>query len=180
VTPEPRDESELVARANQGDTAAFEELYRRHRDWVVSLAWRFTGSRDDALDVMQETFAYLFGRFPGFELSSTLRAFLYPVVKHTSVSLARKRRRVVSLDAAERAQADAALESAWQPDEAAEFEALISALAEGHREVLRLRFALGMQLEEIADALDLPLGTVKSRLHNALKALKEAADGADS
>jgi RNA polymerase sigma-70 factor, ECF subfamily len=180
LAPGTPDELELVERANRGDTAAFEALYRLHRDWVVSLAWRFTGSRDDALDVLQETFAYLFGRFPGFTLSSTLRAFLYPVVKHTSVSLARKRRRVVSLDAAERAQADAALEAAWQPDETAELDVVISSLAEGHREVLRLRFALGLQLDEIASALDVPLGTVKSRLHNALKALREVVEGRNS
>ena len=55
---------ELVERANRGDVDAFELLYRRHRDWVVALAERHTGSRDDALDVLQETFAYLFGRFP--------------------------------------------------------------------------------------------------------------------
>jgi len=47
-----RDE-ELIERANRGDAKAFEELYRRYRDWVHRLAWRFTGDRQDALDVVQ-------------------------------------------------------------------------------------------------------------------------------
>ena len=178
MASDPRTELELVAQANAGDASAFEELYRRHRDWVVSLAWRMTGSRDDALDVLQDCFLQLFNRFPGFALTTTMRAYLYPVVKHTCISLARKRRKVVSIDVAERDREDAVLEPAWQPDETAELEKLIVTLAAVHREVLRLRFVLGMQLEEIAEALELPLGTVKSRLHNALKALREVADGA--
>ena len=165
------DDSALVARANQGDAAAFEQLYRRHRDWVVGLAWRFVGNRDDALDVLQETFADLFGRFPGFVLTSSLRGYLYPVVKHRCISLLRKRQRVVSLDAAREMRGDAAGELTWQPDPPGEFGKLIGALPEEQREVVRLRYALDLKLEEIAQALAVPLGTVKSRLHNALKSL---------
>ena len=71
------DES-LVARARRGDGDEDEDacaaLYRRHRDWVVGVAWRMTGSRDDALDVLQETFAYFFGRIadPAFTLTTTM------------------------------------------------------------------------------------------------------------
>ncbi|MBN2360124.1 MAG: RNA polymerase sigma factor [Deltaproteobacteria bacterium] len=167
----PSDERELVARANQGDAAAFEELYRRHRDWVVGLAWRFVGNRDDALDVLQETFAALFDRFPGFALTSSLRGYLYPVVKHRCISLLRKRRRVVAIDEARTARGDLAGELAWQPDPPGEFAEIISALPAEQREVVRLRFALDLKLEEIAQALAIPTGTVKSRLHNALKVL---------
>jgi RNA polymerase sigma-70 factor (ECF subfamily) len=169
------DDRELVARANRGDSDAFEALYRRHRDWVVSLAWRLTGSRDDALDALQETFAHLFERFPGFELTSTLRAYLYPVVKHTCVSIARKRRNVVRLGAGGERVAEPAAEPAVPSEWSAEFESIIGGLSEGHREVLRLRFVLEMRLEEIAEALELPLDTVKSRLHNALESLRSRA-----
>lgn len=162
------DERALVARANQGDAAAFEELYRRHRDWVVGLAWRFVGNRDDALDVLQETFTDLFDRFPGFVLTSSLRGYLYPVVKHRSISLLRKRRRVVPIDAARPPEVS---EPVWQPDPPGEFARIIEVLPTEQREVVRLRFALDLKLDEIAQALAVPLGTVKSRLHNALKAL---------
>jgi len=162
------DERALVALANQGDAAAFEEIYRRHRDWVVGLAWRFVGNRDDALDVLQETFVDLFDRFPGFVLTSSLRGYLYPVVKHRCISLLRKRRRVVPIDAARGSEAR---EPAWQPDPPGEFAKIIEVLPAEQREVVRLRFALDLKLDEIAQALAVPLGTVKSRLHNALKAL---------
>ena len=52
-------DEELLQRANGGDPDAFEALYRRHRDWVHRLAWRFTGNQQDALDVLQETFVAL-------------------------------------------------------------------------------------------------------------------------
>ena len=54
-----RSDRELVELVNLGDSAAFEELYRRHRDWVYRLAWRFTRDHQDAQDVLQETFLYL-------------------------------------------------------------------------------------------------------------------------
>jgi RNA polymerase sigma-70 factor, ECF subfamily len=168
MTGDAPDDRELAARANQGDADAFEALYRRHRDWVVALAWRLTGSRDDALDVLQDTFARLFERFPGFTLTTTLRAYLYPAIKHACISLARKRRNVVPINgAAVEPATEPAAPSEWSP----ELARLVGELPEGHREVLRLRFALELRLEEIAEALDLPLGTVKSRLHNALKSL---------
>ena len=88
---DPRSDGQLIDAINRGAhgggaRAAFEVLYRRHRDWVVSLAYRFTGNRDDALDVMQETFIYLLGKFPGLALTAKLTTFLYPVVKHIARS----------------------------------------------------------------------------------------------
>ena len=56
--PDARRDLQLIADINNGDAAAFEVLYFRHRDWVVNLARRFTGSEDLALDVMPETFIY--------------------------------------------------------------------------------------------------------------------------
>ena len=176
MTTEALDDRELAARADRGDSDAFEALYRRHRDWVVSLAWRLCGNRDDALDVLQETFAHLFGRFPGFTLTSTMRAYLYPVVKHLCISAARKRRNVVPLNGSGVEPAAPEPTHDWTP----EFEGRIASLPEGHREVLRLRFVLEMRLEDIGEALDLPLGTVKSRLHNALQSLQSKAGDPES
>src|SRR5688500_13279504 len=78
---DPRSDLELVAALNGGDVSAFNGLYYRYRDWVVRLAARFTGSDDDALDVLQETFSYVLRKFPGFRLTSAMTTFLYPVVK---------------------------------------------------------------------------------------------------
>ena len=169
---EPRDDDRaLVARANAGDGAAFTALYRTHRDWAIGLAVRFTGNRDDALEVVQESFDALFGKFPGFVLSTTIRAFLYPVVRHSAISLLRKRRRIVPLDEGARRAVEPAL--GWEPEAPSDFDRMIAGLPEEQREVVRLRFGLDLKLEEIAEALGVPVGTVKSRLHNALEALRD-------
>ncbi|MFH1811144.1 MAG: RNA polymerase sigma factor [Pseudomonadota bacterium] len=173
MTPRPHaelDEQALARLANHGEEAAFVEIMLRHRDWASALAFRFTADRDDALDVMQEAFVELFARFPGFVLRASLRAFLYPVIKHRCISLFRKRRKVVRLD--DHLAGRDLPDLRWEPPAAGDFERMIQELPETHREVVRLRFALDFSLDEIAQALDLPLGTVKSRLHNALKKLQ--------
>src|SRR5262249_56057140 len=74
VSPEEDDEARLVARANAGDAGALAALYRAHRGWVAALALRFTGNQADALDVLQETFLYLFRRLP-LPLTTSLPPF---------------------------------------------------------------------------------------------------------
>jgi RNA polymerase sigma-70 factor (ECF subfamily) len=156
-----------VARARHGEAAAFEALYSNHRDWVLHLAWRFTGNRDDALEVLQETFAELFEKLPGFRLTSSLRAYLYPVVKHRCLSLLRKRRPVIDIDTVREQGLEQALGLTWQPPATGELAPLLARLPAKQREVVLLRFALGMKLDEIADALKTRLGTVKSRRDRA-------------
>ena len=88
---DPRDDAGLVEAINRGDATAFEALYYRYRDWVVRLARRITGNDADALDVLQETFAYLLGKFPGLRLTARMTTFLYPAVKHLSLVARSKR-----------------------------------------------------------------------------------------
>jgi RNA polymerase sigma-70 factor, ECF subfamily len=165
-----RTDQELVALVNAGDASAFDALYLRYRDWVVNLAFRFTGDRDLALDVLQETFLYFLKKFPGFSLRARLQTFFYPAVRNLSITARRK---------AERLQGDPTfLEEALAPvaaseDPRAELCTLLADLSDDHREVLLLRFVDGLSLNEIADAMQIPLGTVKSRLHNALETLRK-------
>jgi len=161
----------LVKRANRGDAKAFEQIYHRYRDWVYRLAWRFTGNHQDALDVLQETFAYVLGKFPGFELTAAMTTFLYPVVKHVSLTLRRKSRRFAC---DEEVLGELAATASQETERSrSELAAALCVLAENQREILLMRFVDGMSLQEIADALGIPLGTVKSRLHHALKALRD-------
>ena len=90
---DPRSDEVLVGAIERGDLDAFEALYNRYRGWVVRLARRFTGHDDDALDVLQETFTYFVGKFPGFELRSRLTTFLYPVVRHLAARARERRNR---------------------------------------------------------------------------------------
>src|SRR5213083_3431708 len=94
-----RSDQELIAAINDGDSSAFEVLYYRYRDWVVSLASRFTGDRELALDVLQETFLYFVKKFPGFRLTAQLKTFLYPAVRNLSIAARRKAGRYQATEA---------------------------------------------------------------------------------
>lgn len=172
-------DQELVRLCNTGDAVAasraFEALYRRHKDFVLRVALRFVRDRDMALDVLQETFGYLLRKFPptgeGLVLTSQMTTFLYPVAKNSALTLLRK---------AERFPAAGEVE----PDDLAQDEAtpsgdvagLLGALSAERREVILMRFVDDMSLQEIAAALEIPLGTVKSRLHLAIKQLRESPE----
>lgn len=170
TAPDERSDLTLVAAVNSGDGSAFDVLYFRHRDWVVQLAYRFCGDREMALDVLQETFLYLLRKFPGFELRCEMRSFLYPVVKHLALNARAKAGRYES------GEAEALFAGLEAPrSEAGSGEELRVALAklpQQQRETVMLRFMEGMDLGEIAAALGIPVGTVKSRLHHALEALR--------
>jgi RNA polymerase sigma-70 factor (ECF subfamily) len=161
---------ELIAAINGGDPTAFETLYLRYRDWVVSLAQRFTGDSDSALDVMQETFLYFLKKFPGFRLTANLKTFLYPAVRNLSIAARRKAQRYQATEAQlEKIENTASEETVVAPGELA---VVLAGLSEEHRETILLRFVDGLSLGEIADAMEIPLGTVKSRLHVALQILR--------
>ena len=165
---DPRTDAQLVNAINAGDDRAFEALYFRHRDGVIRLARRFTHNDDLAIDVMQETFVYLLGKFPGFRLTARMTTFLYPVVKHLAwTALNKSRRQHTTPDPPEVAADDPAIASR---DDLA---AAMSALGEDQREVVLMKYVDDMSLDDIAAALGIPLGTVKSRLHNALKILRD-------
>jgi RNA polymerase sigma-70 factor (ECF subfamily) len=169
---EARNDLELVAAINGGDTAAFEVLYFRYRDWVVALAYRFCGDSDAALDVLQETFLYVLKKFPGFRLTASFKTFLYPAVRNLSIGARRKATRYQATEAElQRIEQTPAAE----PVKAGtgELEFVLAGLPEQQREVLLLRFVDGLSLAEIAEALAIPLGTVKSRLHNVLGTLRQ-------
>jgi RNA polymerase sigma-70 factor (ECF subfamily) len=166
-----RSDLELIAAINGGDAAAFEALYFRYRDWVAGLAFRLTGHSDSAADVLQETFLYVLRKFPGFRLTANFKTFLYPAVRNLSIAARRKAERYQSSEAElERIEGAPAPEPTPGP---AELEVVLARFPEDQREVLLLRFVDGLRLAEIAEAMDIPLGTVKSRLHNALETLRQ-------
>ena len=167
---EARSDLELIAAMNRGDAAAFETLYFRYRDWVVSLAHRFTGDSDAALDVMQETFLYFLKKFPGFRLTANLKTFLYPAVRNLSIAARRKAQRYQATEAQlEKIENTASEETTVTTSE---LQVVLAGLSEEHRETILLRFVDGLSLAEMAEAMEIPLGTVKSRLHIALQTLR--------
>lgn len=166
---DPRTDEQLVVAAQAGNSSAFEVLYRRYRDWVIALAHRWSGNPDDALDVLQETFIYLLGKLPGLHLSARMTTFLYPVVKHLAQAARRKRGRFASDEAA----LSAAGRPETNPFARTDLLEALAALPETQRETVLMRFVDDMELHEIAEALAIPVGTVKSRLHHALTMLRD-------
>ena len=171
---DPRTDAELIqlcsTAAGPAATAAFELLYRRHRPYVLRVAARFARDRDAALDALQETFTWLLRQFPpigpGLTLAGKLTTLLYPVAKHCALDARRRARR----DTTGIELPDEAAPAAEPPGD---LEAVLASLSDDHREVLVLRFVDGFTLAEIAEALSIPLGTVKSRIHLAVKQLRD-------
>lgn len=161
----------LIKLANKGDEEAMNTLYFRYREWVYGLAFRICGNREDAQEVLQEVFIYFFNKFPGFELRSSLKTFLYPVVKNTTLNILRKKRKIVPLD-----------DSFAQriPDESLNWDVELRNLSEymegfskEEKELVFLRFYDELQLIEIAEVFNVPVGTIKSRLNRLLSRLRE-------
>jgi RNA polymerase sigma-70 factor, ECF subfamily len=163
---------DLIAAMNRGDAGAFEVLYYRYRGWVAGLALRFTEDPDASFDVLQETFLYFLRKFPGFCLTANLKTFFYPAVRNLSIA-ARKKAARYQATSAELEHLERVVAPDPPPDPGEELQLVLSSLPEEQREVLMLRFVDGLTLGEISDAMEIPLGTVKSRLHNALHNLRE-------
>ncbi len=164
---------DLVHAAAAGDERAFEALYLRHRGFVLAVAARFGAAGDDALDVLQDAFADLAARLPRFRLTSRLTTWLYPVAKHFALRRRRRAARLVLFGAARD------LEPVLPPASPGEtpgggIAAMVASLPGPQREVVLLRFVDGFTVDEIAAALAIPAGTVKSRLHHALAALRRS------
>lgn len=170
-------DSELIEICNSGRRHdaidAFDVLYRRHRDYVTRVSLRFCSDREIAADTLQETFIYLLRKFPpsgaGLILTAHLRSLLYPVARNLTLTAVKRRNR---------SEHGADVDPDQLPDPRTvqpEHENLTKAmtgLSASHREVLLLRFVDGMRLKEISETLEIPPGTVKSRLHFAVAALK--------
>jgi RNA polymerase sigma-70 factor, ECF subfamily len=165
---ESRSDTDLVSAANRGDNDALADLYLRYRDWATSLAHRFTGDRDAALDVMQESFLYFFAKFPGFRLRAKLTTFLYPVIKNNALA-ARRKKRPEAADDESLAAFPAPVDAGPSPPE---LTAAVARLPDPQREVLLMRALDEMSVTEIALALGIPEGTVKSRMHHAIATLR--------
>lgn len=168
------DDDALVARCNGGDpqerASAFDALYRRHRGFVLLVAHRFTHDDDTATDVAQEAFLYLLRRFPphgdGLALSAKLDTLLYQATKHLALTAERNAERYAGCGID---PDDLPAKAAPPPSEIAKW---LSRLPPRQRTVLRLHFVEDLTLAEIATELQVPLGTVKSRLRTGLGKLR--------
>lgn len=174
-------EQELVRAAAGGDTEAFARLVRTYENKIYSLAFRMCGSADDASDIAQEVFLAAWRGLPSFRGDSGFATWLYRLTSNAAIDYLRrqkKQRGDMSLDDEELGLD--AVDTGPGPQDAAErtevrsvVAAGLQELSEGHRQVLVLREIQGLSYEEIADVLEVDLGTVKSRISRARSALRK-------
>ncbi|HEY63072.1 MAG TPA: sigma-70 family RNA polymerase sigma factor [Caldilineae bacterium] len=172
-------EAELIRRSQQGDEQAFGELVRRYYRLVVSVAYRLCNDPQLAEDIAQETFLKAWQALPRFHTqrkdkdSTSLRAWLCRIAVNTAIDEMRRQRPTVGLEEVTLPDATQATESIDQTLDAEVVRSAIARLPERSRAALILREYEGLSYQEIAEALDIPIGTVMSRLNYARKRLRE-------
>ncbi len=183
------DDRRLIAECLQGRTAAFGELVRRYQDRLYNTVYRLVEHPEDAQDVVQEAFLSAYQSLGTFKGDSQFFTWLYRIAINTAISLKRKQRVGVALRTAGEGgpgsePLDASLES--RPEHALErseqerqIQAALSRLSLEHRTVLILKDIEGQKYEDMAAALQVPIGTIRSRLHRARSELRQilARDG---
>jgi RNA polymerase sigma-70 factor (ECF subfamily) len=179
---EPSDEA-LLGRLKGGDDAALEVLVERYRRPLFGYLYRMLGDVAEAEDIFQETFLRVVKHVARFEEGRRVKPWLYAIAGNLvkNVYRARGHRERVSLDApdAEAGSLSARLAAVHTPpadeaharERAEHVRAAVLKLAPLSRDALVLFYYQGLAYEEIAQTLEVPLGTVKSRIHNALAKL---------
>jgi RNA polymerase sigma-70 factor (ECF subfamily) len=161
----------LVARARAGDLAAFEILVQRHRDIVFRIASRIVGP-DAAEDVSQDAFLRAFHRLDRFRGDASFRTWLLQITQNAALSsLARRRADPEAdpqgLDAEDGDRTRQPVSELERRERQERLELKLELLRTDYRSLLVLRDLEGLSYSEIAEILDMPLGSVKGKLHRA-------------
>ncbi|MGE0027465.1 MAG: RNA polymerase sigma factor [Thermoleophilia bacterium] len=162
-------DSSLVDRARLGAPGAAEELFRRHWRDAWRRAYAVTGRRESADDVAQDAIVHALSRLADLDDGDRFGAWLNAIVTRRAIDLLRRERRLVDLSAA----GEPLVEWEGGADEAG-LRPAVAALDPDRRAVVVMRYWLDMTPPEIADALDVAVGTVHSRLARALADLRAA------
>jgi RNA polymerase sigma-70 factor (ECF subfamily) len=182
---------DLVQRVQAGDSAAFRTLFDKYHRRAFAVAMGVVKNEDDALDAVQEAFVKVHKNIHKFQGSSSFYTWLYRIVMNVSIDHVRRTSRRRSLDFDERAlheesevAGDGALvpsvtnsnpgKAALRRELGGAIQAALQELPEHHRAVIVLREIEGMSYEEMAEALEVPKGTVMSRLFHARKKMQTA------
>lgn len=167
-------EHQLVVRAAHGDAGAFHQLVDVHAQMLFRTAYAMVGKTADAEDVVQETFLAAYRGIGRFQGRSSLRTWLVSILTRQVLMLRRKRRgkTMAGLETVDYDAVPGPRRSSDAVDARLDVAQALAQLSEGHREVLVLRELEGMSYDEIAAALEIPRGTVESRLFRARQELK--------
>jgi RNA polymerase sigma-70 factor (ECF subfamily) len=174
------DDSQLIAETLAGNTAAFGQLVTKYQDRLYNTVLHVTGSVEDSRDIVQEAFVQAFLKLDTFQQTSAFYTWLYRIAFNVGASQRRRKRPTTSVEYVRETTGQEPADSRPGPEQRLEeaerrrqVEQAIATLSEEHRVVLVLREIDGCCYETIAEVLDLPIGTVRSRLHRARLQLRE-------
>ena len=170
-------DTECVKRVQRGDTQSFEILVRRHQKTTFNLIYRFLGDYDEATETAQEVFLSAYSSIQQFRGDANFATWLYRIAfNHASSrrkSLNSKLQRHVALED------DVVADCSADPETSAErreiqqcVQQALNSLDRDDAQIILLRDLQDVRYEDIAETLDVPVGTVKSRLHRARQALR--------
>ncbi|MCD6520092.1 MAG: sigma-70 family RNA polymerase sigma factor [Anaerolineae bacterium] len=166
-------ERELIQAAAAGNMGAFAQLVQTYRARVLRTAYGLLGSLEEAEDVAQEVFIKVWKGLPNYRPSGSLANWLYRITVNTAIDTLRKRHETFPLDGQELDPQPHPEETVLRHDRQSQVRAAIQALPSNARAALILREYEQLSYKEIAAVLQIPLGTVMSRLNYARNRLKE-------
>ena len=168
----------LISRARGGDREAFGALVEQYRDNVYRLAYRMCGNAYDADEAAQEAFVAAWRALPNFRGDAKFSTWLYRLTTNAAIDVMRREKRHQTVGDGEMVDvaddADSPQETVERTEQQEAVQKALSTLSEEYREVLLLRYMEELDYAEIAEVLQLPSGTVKSRINRAKAALKAA------
>ena len=175
--PDTDTEAELIEKARSGDRNAFGEIVSLHHLGVVQVIYRMCGDAELAQDAAQDAFIRAWLNLPAFRPGSSMRNWLYRIAMNAALDVLRRETRTmdVNFEALPLPDPQEGPEAALlQKERQAAVRQAILGITEAGRAVLVLREYGGLSYQEIATALDIPLGTVMSRLNYARQQLKQS------
>ncbi len=179
-----RRDRDLIDRVSGGDHAAFSELYRRYSPSAFGLANRILGDQTMAEEVLQEVFLSVWRRAGAFDPArGSVRSWLFAQIHHRSVDVVRReeaeRRRSRATVEPETTEEDVedVIEESWLSARREHVKTALTSLPEEQRRVIELAYYNGLTQTQVADAMGVPLGTVKSRTLAAMRRLRQRLAG---
>ena len=174
---------ELAQRCQDGDAAAFDELYRAHAGRLYNLLVRMAGSTDDAEDLLQDVFLHAYRKMASFRGESTLGTWLYRLAVNHCLDVLRGRRTRMqratdSLDEEDAAEPAAVMPVVPTAVSRLDLDRAIARLPEGCRAAFVLHDVEGFEHNEVARLLGVSQGTSKSQVHKARMKLRALLSGA--
>lgn len=168
------DDETLAGRFLGGDTAAFEALFERYEKTIYNVAFRMVGDRDAARDITQNVFLKAFDKLATFDTKQRFFSWLYRIAINESIDFNAKRRPADTLDDRLPDPDAGPADDLRRAEERAAVQRALMTLSDDHRTVIVLRHFLGCSYAEMSDVLELPATTVKSRLFDSRRALRNA------